>query len=530
MNELVKKERQRKDGYLATLGVKRIVVVDDQAHDYRAATIRSHAPEPLKRRVFKKTEDHETLGDDGYEDWVDRRLAEQDRPTAGGWHRRALDQHPDQAGGALDILSIVFGEQYVPLDPSQWESLAPEALTEMAEDALVLFDRNLGASVSGDDLARTYRDKFPDAPAAILTSLVKIGAEEIEDIRASAGQVLVASKEHLNAVDGIARFIDEMRLTTVAHHLQAVREKVLALAGSAHATAVQRVKELDLRVLEDVMIGSSRDEGIFEADTLIRVLTIEYQHAYRAALLENDCALLAELLAEVERARVKAAAKRVVVPDAAQIAVELMNKERYAAGESINRPGLPLALGDIFRDDEDGFWMLLEPECDLQLRDDRDSRAEITHTELVRLASGRPAGGSRKWELPPKSAEFDHPQSLVLKQRLTVPFWLLDLAVFRRDGQCAWQVGIEAPEITLTPGVTRRFEAIRGKMSALAERTNVDDDHLLRAGDLTGSRVDGALRWPLRRVERLDPAYAAAALVAVGADRSRLGLEHDFAD
>lgn len=115
---------------------------------------------------------------------------------------------------------------------------------------------------------------------------------------------------------------------------------------------------------------------------------------------------------------------------------------------------------------------------------------------------------------------------------MAVSLDVLELAVFNRDGRCAWPVGAQAPAVTAqTPALTRRFADIRGSMESLvAARGDAPDEYLLRAGDLVGLSSDEDLSWPLRRVERLQESWAYAALIAALADRGRPGLEHDFAE
>jgi hypothetical protein len=305
---------------------------------------------------------------------------------------------------------------------------------------------------------------------------------------------------------------------------------LLELAGEAHTAAVSTVKLMELRLLEDVMIGSSRREGVFEADTLIRVLTVEYLHTLREGLLADDATLLDALLTDLEPARSRAPTKPIIDTEAHAQATALMTRERYVQAPIVNRPGLPLACGDIFVDGDGRVWMLLEQVCDLQLRDDGDTRESITHTQLVAVRAGN--GGERAWDLPPAAASFEHPSHLQLKVRLTVSLDVLELAVFNRNGRCAWPVGAQAPGVTAqTPALTRRFAEIRKSMEPLVEaRGDAPDAYLLRAGDIVGVSSGEELRWPLRRVERLHETWASAALIAALADRGRPWLEHDLAE
>lgn len=527
----VSAQRGKRDAYLETLKAARIVVVDDEAHTGPDTALRAHPPKHLKRNHWERKVRAADDEDDDYKAWLDQQLADaQGTPARGKWHRTALVHQPDAAASPLDVLAVVFGEAFTALDPDEWEALDEGELKIFADDALVLFDRDLKRDTTGDELAQRFLEAHPDARVAIFTSKVDIGEEEIADAEKlrQTHPVVVASKQHLPNIDEMPKFMDQLRLTAVARHLLAARQLVLDLADEAHAQALKEVAALELRTLEDVVINTSRAEGIFEADTLIRVLTLEYRHAFRMSFLADDGKVLGELLHHFEAAREGAPPKP--VPDAASAGRtrKLMNRERYADGDIINRPGLPLACGDIFKYGDGSLWMLLEQPCDLQLRDNRDSRSDITHVDLVRIDAGNPPG--RSYPLPSEASTFGDGHFLALARRMAVPLDVLELCVFRPDGECSWEIGTSEPAtVPQTPGLLRRFGVLKDTMSKLGENTErVPAEFLLRAGDITGITEAGTLRWDLRRVERLDESHAASALTAAMEDRSRAGHDRDF--
>ncbi len=442
----------------------------------------------------------------------------------------ALYEKPENVGAPLERLNAVFGDNYVAMSPADWEALGAAELEQYSTDSLVLFDRDLGSSVSGDELLLAYRTRFPAARTGIFTSTATPGQEEI-DAEGDAPP-LVTSKSRLAEDGDVEPFIDELRLASIAPELSAVRNLVLSSAEASHEEAVRVIRQLDLQTLEHIVVAASRHEGVFEGDTLIRVLTIRYRDALRRALLAQPPGGgqdgMSQILAWLDVIRARARKRETTNEAVLEHAASLMRLERYTDGAILNRPGLPLANGDIFSDNVGALWMVVDQPCDLQLRDTGGSRVAMTHTDLISLQSGK--APARCWPLPRTATSIDHPSHLVLSGRLTVPFDVLELAVLRSDGSCRWKMGETEPDVyPLTPALAVRAEEIRIRMEGLAASlAHAPPEFVLRMGALEGTVEGDELCWPLTRVERLAESWAAAALSALAADKARPGLEGDF--
>jgi len=196
-------ERKKKDDYLGTLGAKRIVVVDEEAHEGGEAALRRHPPAQWKRKAWRKQTGGDG-GDDAYDEWLESKMAEaQGTKARGDWHRAALEHVPDAAASPLDILAVVFGQSFTALHPNEWKALEGEQLDELERDALVLFDRDLKEFGRGDDLAQTFLAAHPRARAAIFTNAVNIGEGEVADAEKLRQEhpVIVASKARLPSLE-----------------------------------------------------------------------------------------------------------------------------------------------------------------------------------------------------------------------------------------------------------------------------------------------------------------------------------------
>jgi hypothetical protein len=518
--------RSRANTLLGHLGVTRIVVIDDEAHRWRLTTIGASPPKELSAPTYR-----EAGGDDDFDSiqkWREEVLEEeaaQDPAKVARWHQSALKKHPNMALSELDRLVVVFEDQLVLLTPNEWERLNSEELDDLSRDSLFLFDRELGAfGKKGEQLLSEFETKYSDAKSGIFTSQADPGQDELK-------AEIVVSKHRLDEDEKVGSFIEELRLVAMAPLVRNLREILLDLAADAHKRACDEVRNYSLRVLEAIVIGRSRHEGVFEGDTLMRVLDIEFQDLRDKGLIEGgDESKLTQVLTLLNSARALMP-EELSTPDADEQAESLMNRERYSADVIINRPGLPLANGDIFEGENGDRWMLLEQPCDLQLRDTSNTRDLITFVQLIAIEEEVRAT-EHSWKLP---SVAPCPGHLVFKKRLSVPLDVLEICVFDPDGHCRWPKDGN-PKIIhpLTPALDRRKKKINERMKRLVDllRANsnreIRDRYLLRAGDIQGQNTRHYLKWPLRRFSRLSESWSAVALAALAANKSRPGLDGDL--
>jgi hypothetical protein len=267
---------------------------------------------------------------------------------------------------------------------------------------------------------------------------------------------------------------------------------------------------------------------------------------------------------------------------------ELGQMEHYERGALINEAGLPLACGDIFKatvqphvaskpdeageaaeggnpdegagpakgdepahGDEPGeahHWILLDQACDLQIRSE-GTRGRLDGTELVRVdpTAAKRKGrdfrvpvGERQYALDGFSREVAPGDAgsvpvAQLSARLFVPYDILELCVFDREGRCRIDVDSEKPDpMPQTPGLRARYRALRAHYREVVDEIAALDagvqGRLLVRGRLAGTLTGRVLEWPVQRVERLREARAQGALQALANDRSRAAFDRDLAD
>lgn len=524
------------------MGVECLVVVDDEWVPTSQSLIAAAQP---TQSIAGQRYDPVKHGD--YADWLKEIWPEIKPNELIGLRLAAAQKAPELLADPLDVL-IYLGSAagtFKALLPERWEEKQTEILKRHgAEKILVLFDRFInGSSETGEGLLAEYMSAHDSCNAAMLTSQAT-REEELERQREVAKainvepeRVLLVSKEHLTA-DRCAEFADFLRHTANARNLRTIRDRLLELLAEGQHAAAERLASMPLRVLEDVVLRSSRVEGAYEPDTFIRAHAIEVAHEVRQALAQSgeQSGALAQAIREAR----KLAEASFLDDQASRAEAErLLARERFQTPETVNAGGLPVANGDVFRITGQ-LYVLLEQPCDLVMRDDVSASRHHQHAKLVPL---RPATESsdreeeRRWLLP----EYDPWSSgarlaAAFSGGTSLPLRLLDLCAFNGDGEARIDTDSEAPAIEpLTPGLQRRFGqllafardllAVWGSVPETATEARA---RLLQVDELQG-RVDGTvLSWPIERVGRLSNPVAALGLTARTLDENRPVSPHDL--
>lgn len=524
---------------LKDLGVVNVVFIDDQAYESEKAVVKQAQIPKLGSATWDGTGD--------YSDFID---AEWDGLTAyqrREAHDRAIRKNPSLATRDLDVLRVLFpSTKFRAVDPQNWrdqgDQLIPEA--EVGE-SLVFFDLDLGTEGGprgGAGLLARYLNTYNDAKAVLLTREIPADAELdvppdlLQQLDRPELEILITSKEHLRQ-DGVLEFVDYLRLSLTAPSLKAIRLGVRTALEGAHSTAVEQFNKMPLQAVQDIVVRTSRTEGIWEVDTYLRVFQILLRRALHGKVSENNSA---ELRAAISDAR-KAAELPPGDPGwSSKTIAELMAAENYSTGKVINEAGLPLENGDIFEIEDELLILAMQP-CDLAYRD--DGSGARYDTSIARLLSVQQ---SDEWlESPAKLPkglraatsgaphELEDPGCVAkLKPVRHLSMELLDLCCFDVNGQAQLDMD-RTPPPALVPGQDERYKELRKLVvrSSISRRRSKDGGRLFldTSGDLSvrprWSRRSRKIQFPVRRVARLSAPYSAQLLTAFAHDVSRAAYD-----
>ena len=566
---------------LATIGVSRIIVVDDE-----------YAPEVEELigicAVLNKAQaatlphfhdlnfgtDREIWRDGIRERWerldaTQRREAlaqahafepEVSRPGVRGELQDVEEGVDTRAARSLgDILGGLEECQYVALALHEWRQQADELLADdQAANTVLLFDRDFSREENGTDdegpklIHEVQRRNV--GYCGLITHTVSPGAEYdawsklADEFNLVRDKFVVISKERLTSeMPDYYAFLGMLRLVVLSARYAKVKSAAWGVFEKSVAGARAAVENLSVLDFDRIVFGSSRQEGVWEADTLFRVFGILMRREAREFL---HC--------DTEISTAVAVARRVsAMPDEIAIALDTENAsdealrlqrfENYELDDDLNRFHVPIALGDIFETISNGkqYILLVQP-CDLMVRrcgkrgyeDDKHGRTGAL-VELV-VVPGMKKRKESWGEMPffredtGKSAFADFAK--VHQVQLAV----LDLCALRTDGVATMDVEAPCPALLLEPW-RERYKRLRKFFNTVLtryedlEKRQVSDDLKSLALPASSSTVrllatvDGKIvRYQLKRVMRLRQPRSGALLTECTQYQARAAFEHPF--
>lgn len=430
-----------------------------------------------------------------------------------------------------------------------WE----EASSRLAEESktkqtLFLFDldlsKNGGSPTEGVRLARWALENCPTSYIGLFSQTFNGGGaysdwqkavEELGIDKDELDRFVPIAKAHL--ADPLAV---KSRLVVVglANTYSALKREARSVLTAAQKKAQEEIALLSVNDFALIVFESSKEEGIWEVDTLFRLYNSYHRRQAR------------ELAARRKRVRqLVEKAREVLVfgghhTDAPPSkAVEVIRSELYEPKSYINKLKLPLEAGDVFEVKIKNKWkqfVLLNQSCDLVVRSS-GRRSEFTHTAILARITKDESTKTYKSELP----YFADGRSgyVLLRDNLFIPLWVLDLCVFNENGEARITLTDSAPS-GLVAHWPKHFEFVRGKATDLFDKikalppkkrlelsphlANVSTNQVYTVAPSVDIRARKVV-FEIRRTERLNASRVQGILSDYAQVVARVGYDHDYA-
>ena len=299
--------------------------------------------------------------------------------------------------GALHALSALLPSEIdqIGLSLSEWRNRRDGLIGDLAaKPTLILFDQDFSHEGSGTEegqrmiveLEAELRklEVHQDAYYGLLTNTVTVDQEHerrqqiVKDSEADPARLVVMSKRNLD--DELGRFTMRLRTTLLAPILADLLNEVTAQIKNEQDTAIALAKTIPPDDLEHMVVRSSDQEGVWPADTLLRILEVMQRAGVRESLRLKDrvvqlterLRLLADVTAPTDpnvadsdeapsdlEAKIDDDARTTDDTDKVEekieekavwgpIAVSVFHKDIYDTAEHVNGLHLPIELGDLF--------------------------------------------------------------------------------------------------------------------------------------------------------------------------------------
>ena len=364
-----------------------------------------------------------------------------------------------------------------------------------------------------------------------------------------AEYLLVVAKSRLS--DNSDRFAERIKHLLLYRLFRILTQRLRVETEKASNLAIEKIDGLGVQSFERIILGTSRAEGAWSPDTLVRVIGV-YQQQQINQNIRKD----AELHQRVRDINPICDVGTSVMSDGVTTdARRLQHDEIYESGEAINMVHLPIASGDIFEDGRGQRFIILAQPCDLVVRStglrrakDRDSR-QMVPLAPVRKVESKYGDGS----LPVEHYELLHFEdkgrwSVRLSEAFYLPIWLLDLAVLNADGRCSLTAGQEPSPLLVDPWRKRLPMLVERGSSITATVSKITDESIDKAELLQsycriplGSPFEAQLvretngvgpNWTLTvgltRKSRVTELHSTALLIEYAAYLARLAHPHDL--
>lgn len=550
-------------------GVKRVVFVDDR-FGITATRIQSMADDLPKEKLDESGAfpDIDFSAED--EEITRSKLAKQiseaeSAQLAAMFEKIVAVQYPEHDAArdksAADYFHTVVSSaaEIIAVSLRQWERHKERLLSEAGtKPTIFIFDDDFTLEGQGKTHGRrlvgethttnqNYRFVYallthnaPNDDAEV--ALEKEIAEELPDV---ADYLLVISKGRLS--ENSDRFADRMKSFLLYRLFKVLTRRLAEETAAASERAIKQIKDLGIQSFERIILSSSRAEGAWSPDTLVRVIGVYQQQIVKSTIRKDE--ELHRLVRDINPiCDVVTAAMPETVPSNAK---RLQHDEIYESGQSINAVHLPIASGDIFTDAGGTQYMILAQPCDLVVRsngfrrDEQRDRQQFVPVAAVRKVESQ----YRKTPIPSHEYELPHfveneRWSVRMNETFYLPLWLLDLAVCNRDGQCSISESDTASPLLVEPWIKRHATLVRRAESvalnvAKITDASIDRNELLQSwcriplGSPFQVEVEvngGAwkLGLGLARTLRTAELHATGVLIEYTAFQARLAHPHDL--
>ena len=454
----------------------------------------------------------------------------------------AVAETPAQADLSPDDfrqLREAFGPGLRTFSLGTWTSTGIKQFGSAGDDTLFFIDREFSREAGGIDGVDVLEQLVKQTKAFCIMLTHTCTEKDQEERRVELADTkelmphrfCVLSKQQSNDFPIDPRFARAIR-SVMTHRFNG--EIAYAISETIQKSARDTVAVLtrqSVSDLEQVLFENPAEEGVLEYDVLLRVFDIQRRYALNQAL--QGAGIQKQIRTSRNFRQKTAALKSAKAPADMSLFREWREREVFEDGTALNGLNAPLVCGDVFEIEGTKRYLLLAQPCDLMIRENGKRRADVGLLALVNelLAGEVPVPGvasryfdikgvfkgGKQWRI-----DFQNP--------LIVELSVLDLAVFNADGAVQLRRDHPDPAMALTAGWARRLKRARADGFSKAGAAVAPSLGIGKSAGAVKPVFEGdLLRYPLRRIGRIDPGTATGILAAWATFQTRAALDYDFA-
>jgi len=382
------------------------------------------------------------------------------------------------------------------LTPSDWEGSKTGIFNSLSDTnrILCLFDLDLAGSAgysmtgpkSGIGLLSEFIEQDPNdfSICAVISSRISLENEvqfwenwvktHFPEFEKSPSKFLTLSKDRLNLSDHGYLFSKAIQYSGLNYYFNNIKVDLINSIKCASELSVQELDTISLFDFEHIILKSSTVEGVWEAETAVRLYDIIHEDKLKNKFISDDFS------SKFNIANEKATKIRKVISSEASTftltnkLLKLRNQELYEHGPILNGLHSHLRTGDIFQLEKPNGelidFILIGQPCDLMVRADKGKR-KAKSVDLVLIEKMVKSD----YEENKKNDDFvrtmfplhyyndgsDDVGVVKFAKNYTIRIDVLDLAVLNNQGTCTLDLStqVSAPKQFHQPWI-KRFNAL----------------------------------------------------------------------
>lgn len=548
------------DSVLSQIGVTRVISVDDKNKPFPdISDVLGHLQGldtgELERLLAPfqglYARDPEILGQRVRAFWVEK----SDESKRAFLEKVALGTGPSGAEVAADTAAVKFlpvlfqSWDFRAMGLPQWKASAEEVFKDSEfRKTMILFDEDMsdqggsqteGLTLIKETLAVTHEGQVMCCLLSHKYHMPTIHEDwrrVCDDHAFPEHRVIIIPKDLL--IDNPCDFAALIKLASVSQYYSILKAKIQEISTNSLAVASEKIRLLNIYDLDQIVFVSSNREGVWEPDTMLRLLGIFQRGETRSQALRDESIRSAS---ENIR-RISGVSTSISTPPGSSL-LNILHLENYEDAGLLNELHRPTDLGDIYEREGGRRYILIVPQCDLMVRTkgghrgpDSDTVKEGTLAEIVETERKNGLG----WKL--EYYDLARPTFVDFKKAYSVKLLCLDLCVFNPDGSARFTLNGGVPQL-LIPAWINRHKVIAKQLGQIIDtyrhinptrkQKGEINRHLTKANpEMTfWGTIDpeaGSIVMNFKRVARLLPPRSTALLKAYGEFLNRDAFEHPF--
>jgi hypothetical protein len=450
------------------------------------------------------------------------------------------------------------------LTPQEWEDRQTElvAASTSGTATLFLFDKDLGSGPTrrdeGEAFVQSLAAEIPGCVFVLVSHTFTVDSEHQDTVKLVKdmppdSRVLAVAKAHLDESPEL--FARRIRAVALFDTISSFVDRVCEAFGSALSATRDELLQLTPTTLERVLVNAPPRLNVAEPDVIARLLMSDLRYRVeQSTRLDHELRNLTERL---HKAMSPAGGDSDDEPS--KIGLQTFNRrEGFIDQDYLNALRMPLGSGDIFRlvplpfrraswswtaaSVEEGYYIVAEQDCDLELRENGARGRDVTTTRLLRLGAGK---GDAAGQIPlprfcPTTFATWHADH---RDIFVVPTIALDLAAVHPHGLASGELDGEPPA-ALSAYWRLRYLSLREECDQLRSRheglTKQKASHAMKEASLRGllppmstpfvvRNYARGLGFNLQRVARLRHPRSLEVLQRLAQQLQRIGYDEEIA-